>query len=1095
MSEINETAIVADSLESTKERVMSANNANEIYEHIKQLGNEPKHRHRWIWELMQNAQDVAIGGKVAVEIAFDGREVTFTHDGHSFTEEDITHLIYHGSSKPGMAGKTGKFGTGFMTTHLLSRQVRVKGCLTNGRFFDFVLNREATDGADMLTVLDASWKDFKSSLTDTGIPGLTSYSYLELSPTDILATVDPVMASLENLVPPVMAFSGIISKVSVNNKGIVKTFVVADSPREDEVAIAFSPGDNQSVFLISDIPGHRAKIAVPMDSSGRIRPIAAGMARLFITFPLVGTDQAFPLPFLIHSQDFEPNKEREKIWLQTGTAQVAVNKAILEAAWAAYGEMCVRICADTHYADIHLLADTGGLPLTEWMDRDWYRQQLNLVFEKLDGLDLVTNNSDGTKIPLSGAIIPYGDEQTSEALWTAWNHLAPAQVPQKEMVGYWKQVIDDRLGFSNQAKHPAAFELSDLCSRIDGVEDNKLDALVLTGIEALDFLIQVVALIEQSQKQVLWSEYAVLADQNRVLRKFGALRAEEKGDDSISEALKDIAEGLQFDIRKELIHPSITIASADHQLQPYKKSTLVNALLEKVKGAKLESCSDAFQQNSRLLLEWLLTNDRADSIPGFPVLLKSGEWEKISIGSDALLSPQGIWPEPFQRFAELFPDDFVLDSSYGFIFSQPELVTKAKGWLLKEPLYYSQETIRPDNIRHLVNRREDRDKLATAKGEEWKMSGTVQVSQLAYFSRPQDKSIIDRARGSLKRTRMLLEFITEVLLSVDSKGQMRTEIQVRSDDQEISVGIVPSLWMRDIKVREWVKSKVSVNSADRPSVESFLPYFDNKEENAVLYQSLQRQEVARWLHFLDIGVGDLLRNIRSGDNEEEKMDWDQSYVSILMNNRLTPASVTAMLGDHEFIELYEIKKRNDKLREENKKIGTLVEEAFRQAFEQLPGYSIKPEPIGSDFIVESDYDHYLLLERPDKRAFTVEIKSSRSSDVKMSKKQGETARITKENYILCVVPLDGSQVDAAYVMRSARFVTDIACLLESRVIKVQELDRMKDEAADTLHAGQIWTAIEGMEVRYCISQGIWSLDRENVTDFKGFVSGSIVDTQ
>ena len=46
-----------DSLDYTKERVMVANNAQSIFEHIKSLGNDPRHRQRWIWELMQNAQD------------------------------------------------------------------------------------------------------------------------------------------------------------------------------------------------------------------------------------------------------------------------------------------------------------------------------------------------------------------------------------------------------------------------------------------------------------------------------------------------------------------------------------------------------------------------------------------------------------------------------------------------------------------------------------------------------------------------------------------------------------------------------------------------------------------------------------------------------------------------------------------------------------------------------------------------------------------------------------------------------------------------------------------------------------------------------
>ena len=107
----------------------------------------------------------------------------------------------------------------------------------------------------------------------------------------------------------------------------------------------------------------------------------------------------------------------------------------------------------------------------------------------------------------------------------------------------------------------------------------------------------------------------------------------------------------------------------------------------------------------------------------------------------------------------------------------------------------------------------------------------------------------------------------------------------------------------------------------------------------------------------------------------------------------------------------------------------------------------------------------------------------------MSKKQGQTAQNKKENYILCVVPLDGSVIDAGYVIRAARFVTDIAQLLDARVSKVTELDRMKEMAAAPVGTAQVWTAIEGMEVRYCIGQSVWELSRGGVLRFEEFVSG------
>lgn len=1092
MSDIISPSPELDSLDQTKERVMSANNANEIYEHIKQLGNDPKHRQRWIWELLQNAQDVAIDDKVDVQIIFDGSEVTFTHDGQAFTEEDITHLIYHGSSKPGLAGKTGKFGTGFMTTHLLSKKVRVQGSLTDGRFFNFILDREAKDGQDMLRVLDISWNGFKASICTSGTSGLTSFTYLALSDPDISGTVDPVLKAMEDLMPAVMTFSGIIKNVRIDNRGREQLFFVKDQNNEDKVHIQCSSSNQQSVFLIRDLPGHCAKIALPMDVTGRILTIPESTPRLFITFPLVGTDQAFPLPFLIHSQNFEPNKEREKIWIQADTTETVINKGILEAAFSAYYECCSQLTKLPESTDCHLLANLGRLPITDWLDKIWYGEQINRLFTKIDQLPLVLTNHEEFKISLAESLIPYAEEAAFESLWTAWNSLFKSKVPIRRLAPYWKGLIDDRISFSENVIHPAAQTLKDLCKYIDGLQDPELELIPLTGTQPLDFFVYLKNLIEKCDAQALWAEFAVLPNQNSRLRKSGVLQSEEEGEETIGDHLKNIAKGLAVDVREKLVHSIISITATDHQLQPYKKATLVNALLDKVKNSSMAEQSDIFKSSSMLLLKWLLENDKNSSVPSFPVLMRNGKWEKIVLGADPLLAPVLLWPDGFQPFEDIFPSEFILDDAYAIVFSDPILLSKNKAWLLKEPLYYEQSTIKSENIRHLVTKPEDREKLSGIKNGEWTMSGLVKLSQVAYFNRPQDKSVIDKARGSMRRTKRLLEFITGVLLQADELCLIRTEIPLSSDQLTIQVGLVPSLWMRDIKVREWVKSQVSTNSADRPSVESLLPYFNYTENDNELYRSLQQPHVARWLHFLDIGVGDLLRNIRSGDNEEERMNWDQSYVSILMNARLTPEKVTAILGDMDLLQAYENKKRNDELRKRNKEIGTKVEEAFYEAIKMLPGYEINREPIGSDYVIESDDDHYLLIERPDKRTFTIEIKSTTAAHVKMTEKQGEVAKDKQGNYILCVVPLNDEEIDAGYIRRYARFVTDIAVLLDIRVENVIKLKSMKVTAQNNVDDQQVWADIDGMNIRYGIAQSIWALQRPEVFEFCEFVAEKVV---
>lgn len=116
---------------------------------------------RGIWELMQNAQDA---NATEINITFDNQILSFAHNGLPFSEVDITHLIFQGSSKPELEIKRGKFGTGFMTTHLLSKNGNIKGNMEDGRSFDFDLTREADSDREMTASLNTSWDNFKDSI-------------------------------------------------------------------------------------------------------------------------------------------------------------------------------------------------------------------------------------------------------------------------------------------------------------------------------------------------------------------------------------------------------------------------------------------------------------------------------------------------------------------------------------------------------------------------------------------------------------------------------------------------------------------------------------------------------------------------------------------------------------------------------------------------------------------------------------------------------------------------------------------------------------------------------------------------------------------
>ena len=99
--------------------------------------NEVNNSKRWIWELCQNAKDVCNSTKkvkINIKLCLEEKKLYFEHNGRPFSMSNIVSLINQSSSKDRSdctEKQSGKFGTGFITTHLLSEIVNISGILKN----------------------------------------------------------------------------------------------------------------------------------------------------------------------------------------------------------------------------------------------------------------------------------------------------------------------------------------------------------------------------------------------------------------------------------------------------------------------------------------------------------------------------------------------------------------------------------------------------------------------------------------------------------------------------------------------------------------------------------------------------------------------------------------------------------------------------------------------------------------------------------------------------------------------------------------------------------------------------------------------------
>ncbi|HEX6981678.1 MAG TPA: hypothetical protein VF181_02855 [Balneolaceae bacterium] len=1088
-----QNGVQKDDLDVRKGQRLVDNNAQEIFKKLKELENEPKHQRRWIWELLQNAKDTSSDKPVNIEICWDGQDLTFSHNGENFSKDEIIHLIYHGSSKREDEGKTGKYGTGFMTTHLLSKRVKVTGKVRELESFNFTLDRSGNNAEEISLALEQSWEDFKKSLKprpDKSNEDKTTFTYLNLSP-EGAETVHKVISQATSLIPPVLVFVNNIEKIKIDNKGDTVIYERLSFSKSNKVSIVKKQVNGEELvysYVKRDLVD--GKIAIPLNNEDKLIKLGDEIPRFFIGFPLIGTEKV-PLPFLVHSQSFEPSSEREKLWLGAkATDESKVNKKILSSAFQEYLLLTDKLLEED-VENRHFLANMGVMPELDWLDKDWYLEQMENLIDELDKRSFVKNCLNEF-IPLGNSKVPCspGRKEDNEAIetWTLASMLKPEKTPEERLSSYWRKVISDRETLSNEV-HYAAFTLEDICREIHNLPNKKLDDLRLEELDPLSFICQLVQCLENHKKESLWNENGILPNQAGQLKKAGDLEQENLKDSKrVGEDLKDISHKLGIPIRETLLHPKIEIHSNNHRLRVKSKQEVIAEVLKEVREKKEDQTEEELEGNLELL-KWLLQNEQYSVLPGYPVKMLSGKWKTLQQESEHIfLCPPDIWRQNFQPFYELFPDDYILSKQYSYIFKDQEILDKAskQKWVLKDPLYIKDDKLKEDEIFKIATKKEGKELLTKSEDEEWQMVESISFSQIAFLNFPQDKSVIDLARGAKKRTSQLLEFIVEGLLKEDRYGFESKSIRIENDSEnQESIEIYPSRWLLELKSRKWVKAQTG-NKGEQPAVESLSPYFQDKD----LSSALRRNEVFRFLHFLGLEVGGLLRNLRTGD-EEERIAWDQSYVSILMNDKLTPQKISNILSDEDFIKEYDEKKKQKEKMEENQIVGKAVEKAFVEAFESVEGYSIKREPIGSDYEIECDYLHKLLLNSKNKENFLVEIKSARTSEVRMTITQGATACQEGANYILCVVPLNDGAITADAILNESRFVTNISKLLKERVKNVDKIINLKDieVQSSNLDSESVRTEIDGTKVRYVIQQRVWEAERPEVLSFDEFING------
>ena len=1075
---------MTEELKNARNRVLVDNTAQAVFKHLDRL--EDKRTTlglRWIWELLQNARDSARTDGVHITVRLSDSELRFEHDGKPFDSDEIAHLVYHGSTKIEDFENVGQFGSGFLSTHLLSRVVRVGGCLNNSRQFAFSLDRAGATVEQLRLAMERSWEAFEQSVEDaTSAPTFSTSFVYDVIEEQSLKLAQEGLNDLHRYGPLVLAFCPEITSIAVETAEAAWSLERGGSTplHEGDLLSIQCQQDGQTLSRFVAVAEGKAELCAalqlcPSESGFRVDLVQELTPKLFILFPLIGSER-LGLPVTINSKQFKPHEDRDGIVLLGDSTGARENRQLLKDS-VRHQRQLLEWCAKEKWnGSERLLAFEHGV-LPDWVGAEdpWFLALLTDLVRSAQATPLMpTLGGDWIK-PQAAWIPTAADESHRVWLWelmSSWSG-ASARLPCRDhLVSWWRNLSN----WANLlSKSPPEMDealttdvVAQLISEAGSVKDLQER---LASVESLSWLISLLRLVQEAGDTKLFNEYNLLPSQAGCLRRCSDLRRDER----ISDELKDIAEAFKLNIRNELLDAHAEVDGIDDLLVSEREPDLLDKLLARVK----EECHDGTIDSSLApwvikLFWWMMArSDYVNRLAGYPAPTTAEGDNRTTVlylapgcdASDRPMAPLATWPEGAQQFASLFPKRKILAEAFADRDPDRWRPLVKRGYVNMSPLIETKRAMNaflPD------------DPLPETDGiDSHESTQEIQVSDIIFLNE-KDIGLIDTARKSKTRATEFIRFLVEFVIATDDRAFEESSVDCECEQ---SHKIYRAAWLVPLHRRQWVPLESTGRRAARASAESLARLLADSPDIAEL---LLGERGEKLLRALGISRADLaLRAV--ADDEETRVALIHSMKALA---EATDGNVDRVrdlaneIREHpEIIDSIEEQKVRRKKIQRNQDIGLIVENLLRQELEGR-GLTVRHTGRGSDFEVESDYvknNEEVWLELVDSRVSTfIEVKSTRVDQVKMTPLQVESACSLDDRFALCVVPLDDDTPTRQTISENLRVVFAIGVHLKSALADYKSLRGAADEARRPQgpHDAIEIEIIEG-QVRFQIGRSIW----------------------
>lgn len=487
-----------------------------------------------------------------MRVDYDGNKIVFSHNAEPFSMYNLNSLVQQVSGKSSTNNDeavTGKFGTGFIATHLLSPIIQVSGpILFNDtqivKRVNVELDRSGESSEELMEkigfALDRiSRKDdpevfapFENinRLNDPSYLG-TSFTYPLTSDGAVRAAEDGLADVAATLPVALIGNASLIEKVVINDRGQETVYTVS-SPEQKGCGINLATivitqngcqPNAQSFYYTKGAFGEKdlgISLYAPFADGAAKNLVAKPTTTPFLyrDFPLIGSE-TFNFPFIINGKNLNPTEDRADIVIHSEEDKEAKkNRRQIEQAFELARKFTLGLI-DLDVSDRFKLAFTR-LPKTlaatkkekhRWDSRTWYEalQEQHRAF--LFDLPLV-RCADSKYRALRNILLPkFGakDEVKKAFYDLAAQFLGHDTVPAKEELLDWHEMLGPES--ENNWPETVDFDLKDLFVEVQK-EKNLLQLSQSLGGEdsAVAWVKDLLAFAHEHNETALLKEYAVL---------------------------------------------------------------------------------------------------------------------------------------------------------------------------------------------------------------------------------------------------------------------------------------------------------------------------------------------------------------------------------------------------------------------------------------------------------------------------------------------------------------------------------------------------------------------------------------------------------